>query len=680
MALEFNGRDVPPRALTLSFASLLIPVVGALQFPEQLGEYGALLWLSALLPAFMLAYYRAWRGIATALAAGMATLSLTQALALWVGLRIPDLLLGVVIAYVVIALGIGWLAESLHKDKAEVEDMAFTDLLTRLPNRRHARLFLENEFAAAERGRQLSLVIFDLDHFKRFNDSYGHPIGDLALETFGGILARTTRRMDLSARFGGEEFVSILTSTDTEGALIFADRIRAVMAETKIPGGGPLTVSGGIATYHPSMRSPDELIAAADHALYQAKDEGRNRVRLFGTALLDSAIPSPDAAEGLIEALGAEPEDYPRSGTDIGKTKPPLALLPHQITGFGAHRRVLLIEDDHQVRALVRNYLEREGFDVDEAVDVPTGIAHLPSEYDVVVTDLRLPGVPGTELIRASKSRWPLTQILVITGLHDAKVAAEALSAGADRYLFKPFGMPELRRQLVEALARRDRAVGDRSADRDLSDDAAARATAVRQAIIDGTTSLVRAVELLDPFCANHSARVGRLAARLADELDPDQSELDRESLRLGCRLHDVGKVAVPDRVLNKEGELAGGERDVVERHPAVGRSILRPLIDDDLALSVVGWHHERWDGRGYPDGLSGLAIPLAARIVAVCDALDAMISPRAHRDAHSWDDALASVREDAGSAFDPAVVEALDRCADDLERIARTPLDESDA
>ena len=131
MGIDFSDRTVPPRALALSLAALTVPVIGAFQFPEQLGDYSALLWLTTLLPAFILAYYRAWRGIATALAVGMATLSLTQAAVLLVGRQVPDMLLGVVIAYVAISLCIGWLAESLHQERAVVEDMAFTDHLTR---------------------------------------------------------------------------------------------------------------------------------------------------------------------------------------------------------------------------------------------------------------------------------------------------------------------------------------------------------------------------------------------------------------------------------------------------------------------------------------------------------------------------------------------------------------------
>ncbi len=284
MSIDFSDRTVPPRALALSLAALTVPVIGALQFQEQLGDYSVLLWLTALLPAFILAYYCAWRGIATALAVGMATLSMTQAAVLLVGRQVPDMLIGVVIAYVAISLCIGWLAESLHQELAVVEDRAFTDQLTRLPNRRHGRVFLENAFAVAERGQGLALLRFDLDNFKKFNDRLGHPAGDAALREFGGILERATRRMDLSARFGGEEFVSVLTSTDTTGAMIFGDRIRAALSEAELNDGYELTVSAGGATFDSGMSAPDELPGAAGRALYQA----RNCVRLFGHEHVES--------------------------------------------------------------------------------------------------------------------------------------------------------------------------------------------------------------------------------------------------------------------------------------------------------------------------------------------------------------------------------------------------------
>jgi putative two-component system response regulator len=658
LALQRTARRVPPRALALSVAALLVPMAGGLLFTDSLGQYGPLLWLVALVPAFLLAYYRGWRGVATALASGMAALSLTQVVANWMGLGVPDLLLGIVVAYVTIALGIGWLAENLLRERDQVEDMAFTDILTHLPNRRHARAFLENEFAAAERGRMLSVALFDLDDFKAFNDKHGHQAGDEALRNFADILTRTTRRMNLSARFGGEEFLSVLAGSDAEGAMVFADRVRTAMYARKLHGES-ISVSGGVALFHPTMRSPDELLAAADHALYQAKRDGRNCVRLFGHAPLERGAPIGPPAE---PPPAVEDLEYPRAAEDVGRTRPPSSLMPHQVTAFGAGRRVLLVEDEQQVRLLIASYLNREGFAVAEAGNVGDGVRNLGEEFDVVVTDIRLPGASGNELVAAVKSRWPATQVIVITGLQDAQVAAEALNAGADRYLFKPFGMPELRAHLSDALGRRDRLLAERTEKRLLTNEARARAEQAREAVLKGARALVRAVEVRDPYTRGHSDRVARFAVIVAEAMNGEQRRFELDSIKLACELHDVGKIGIPDAILNKEGPLSPEEFQHVRKHPRTGRRILEPLLDDETVLSVVSWHHERWDGSGYPDGLAGESIPLPARLVGVADALDAMTSDRAYRRALGWEETLQQMRELAGKQFDPGMVDCVHR------------------
>ena len=137
-----SHKGVPARALFISLAALSVPAGAALLVPDMLGAQGALLWLLALVPAFLLAYYRGWRGAAVALASGMATLSVTQVIALLLGLTVPEGLFAVVVAYIIITLGVGWMAEILLRDKELMEGMAFEDGLTKLPNRRHARVFL----------------------------------------------------------------------------------------------------------------------------------------------------------------------------------------------------------------------------------------------------------------------------------------------------------------------------------------------------------------------------------------------------------------------------------------------------------------------------------------------------------------------------------------------------------
>ncbi|MDT8368067.1 MAG: diguanylate cyclase [Longimicrobiales bacterium] len=647
--LQTSERRVPARAAVLSLGALAIPILGATIFPEALGDYAALLWLTALIPAFLFAYYRGWQGAATALALGMATLSTTEAVSTWLGSPVPDLLLGIVIAYVAITMGIGWLAEILHRDRDEVEELAFTDALTRLPNRRHAEVFLENEFAAAARGRPLSVVLFDLDRFKAFNDSLGHEAGDAALEAFADVLIQTTRRMNLSARFGGEEFISILAGTDLKGATIFAERVRSGLAALRLGSGG-LTVSAGVAAYDGTHFDPKELIASADRALYEAKRDGRDRVRAAGVA-------TSEGADAWIEDE-AEEEDAA------------VRLAPHHVAPLGEGRSALVVEEDAQLRGLLVTYLEASGFSVAEASDGDEAIRALAREFDLVVIELRLKRVHGHEIIRAVKSRHPTTQVFVITALQDAHIAADALHAGANRYLFKPFAMPELQAHLVDALKHRDHLLAQEERRRELTPEGIERANAAHDAILGGTRALVRAVEVRDPYTAGASTRVAAYAEILADALDPDAMLLPREMLRIGCEVHDVGKIGVPDGVLNKAGALDPVELAEMRKHPEIGRSILEPIIDDPIVLAVTSWHHERWDGTGYPDGLRAEAIPLAARVVAVADALNALTRPRAWRAARSWEEAMKIICDASATAFDPDVVTAVVELQDALKEI----------
>lgn len=656
---------IPVRTLLFSLGALSIPVLGALAIPDTLGEYGALLWLLALIPAFLLAYYRGWKGAATALAFGMATLSVTQVVALTLRLTIPDILVGVVIVYVAGALGIGWLAELLHQQRQAAQALAYTDNLTHLPNRRRAQIVLENEFAAAMRGRPLSVVLFDLDNFKEYNDHYGHAAGDEALKVFGRVLLKTTRQMNLSGRFGGEEFLSVLAESSAEGAMVFAERVRASLRAAGL-GEGPLTVSAGVAGYHPGLKIPDELLAGADHALYRAKREGRDCVRLFGNTAVG---PEEGTVTGRRPAA-LDSEGYPRTAADLGKSRSPITLLPHHITQFGSGRRLLLICDDDRLRALVATYLNREGFEVTEVPDMNEASHELEEEYDIAVIDFHASTGSASDLIRSIKSRWPATQVLALAGASDARVGAEAHGAGADRHLFQPFTMPELRAHLVDALGRRDRLSTTAEGDPDFSGDEKGRAEIGRDKVIQGVRYLVEGAEAKDPFKIGRSTYVAAYAVELARALDSAGEHLDHDSLHLGAEVHDIGMIAVSGDILNKPGALTDSEWERIREHSTTGHDLLAAVLNDPTALAIVQWHHERWDGSGYPDGLAGTAIPLGARIVAVADTLEALTSKRAFREAWDWSKAVEEILGVGGSQFDPDIVEAFEKVVPSLKTI----------
>lgn len=434
---DHTYRQVPLRALVLSLAALSVPVAWALLFPDfARDEVGMLVWLTALVPAFLFTYYRGWKGASLALAAGMAVLSSTHAVLVAADLSTPDwnLLLVVVLVYIALSFGIGVLAELLHRERRAAEEMALSDPLTGLANRRHAHIFLEANFAAAERGSSLSVVIFDVDHFKDFNDTYGHAAGDQVLKDLAGILQEQTRAMNLTARWGGEEFLSILSSSDAEGASVFAERIRSTLAEGSSRW-GTVTVSAGIAEHAPGMESPELLLAAADRALYRAKEEGRNRVRVAernGSKKAPST-PPPTADAGPSGDEEATPAP-PRSRED---------------------ETILVVEDDDDTRRALCRTLEFHGYTV---LDAPSGEAALEVVHrrrqppDLVLTDIIMPGMSGFTLVDRLQGVEPGVRVLYMSGYSHDDVSWEGVPGSKADFLKKPMSVEELGTRVRELL------------------------------------------------------------------------------------------------------------------------------------------------------------------------------------------------------------------------------------
>lgn len=440
------SRHPPLRALLISLAAFAIPIAGAVWIPTVWEDYEALLWLVALVPAFLLAYYRGWRGAATSLAGGMAILSITYAFTQATGNPIPALLLPIIVAYIGISLATGWLAERLHKDAgtALTSSSGLTDPATGLPNRAHGELHLEIEFSAAQRGRPLAVVLLDLDNLKGYNARHGAIAGDEVLRLLGEVLKHTTRRMNMTARLGDDEFLCILGGCDDDGAMVFVNRFQSALHA--LAGERPLpSISGGVASYGPSMRSHQDLLAAAESALLQAKKEGRGRIRVHGRAI---NLP-----------LASGPAETP--GTEVAAQTPAAELSPKSLMpqGRGRGRKALIVAEEPPVRALLARFLTDHGFTVAQVSNVVDGVQCLTIEYDLLLTDISLTEGFGAELVRAAKLRWPSIQVLGIVQHHEGDLLIETLNAGVDRYLVAPLDLPRVRQHITELLARRDRLV-----------------------------------------------------------------------------------------------------------------------------------------------------------------------------------------------------------------------------
>ncbi len=443
---------LPLKVLLFSVGALAVPVVASVWVPELMGQdVGVLVWMAALLPAFLLAFYKGWRGTSVALAAGMTALSLTQVLLLLLDAGEPDwsLLLGVVTVFVAVSLGLGYFAELLHKERGRAVEQSLTDALTGLPNRRHAEVFLQAAFASAERSRPCTVVLFDLDRFKRVNDVHGHSAGDVTLFIFGRLLKRCTRRMDLSARYGGEEFIAVLADSDLSVAMGFARRVRKAIAEVPFPW-GEVTVSAGVAVYQPGMGTPDLLVAAADQALYRAKREGRDRVALAQVHADTRPDPSrrrssPEPASTLFGEVAGDP--------GAGASEVEGALTAKE---DGPKAIVLLVDDEEAVVMAVSKLLRALGHRVLETTDPERVITLLEDEnhgVDLLMVDVVMPRMNGLSLVTRISELGVELPVLYMSGYVHGEVTWPGVPGSWTDFIEKPMSLEELRAKLEPFLA-----------------------------------------------------------------------------------------------------------------------------------------------------------------------------------------------------------------------------------
>ena len=322
--------------------------------------------------------------------------------------------------------------------------------------------------------------------------------------------------------------------------------------------------------------------------------------------------------------------------------------------------------------------------DVDEADGARAAEASITVRLpDVIVLDVAMPGVDGITLCRNLKADARTRGIPVVLLTGDAVTATVGEAAGADALVRKPFS-PLALLEAIESLAVRRYSLPtvqqpERSGEeqlllyaqdfRRLLELERGQRALLQQAYRETAVALARALETKDGHTPAHCERVRRYATELTAAAGP---ELLRETgLEYGFILHDVGKIGIPDTVLSKPGRLSASERRLLETHPVLGEQMIeQAALLHGPGAQVVRSHHERWDGNGYPDGLAGEAIPLSARIFAIADSLDAITSERPHRRARTWDDAIAEITANAGSQFDPALVDLVREREEPLRRV----------
>jgi response regulator RpfG family c-di-GMP phosphodiesterase len=337
--------------------------------------------------------------------------------------------------------------------------------------------------------------------------------------------------------------------------------------------------------------------------------------------------------------------------------------------------RILLVDDEPALRELLRATFEDAHVQVDEAASALEAEARIKKRRpDVVVLDLRMPGMSGAELCTRLKGaeRTKGIPIVLLTGADDEE-ARNAKRCGAEALVRKPFSPLDLL-AIVDGLAGGGGSPAPRPkrvehADeevllyardlRHLLEIERGQRSLLQESYLETVTALAIALESKDSRTHSHSYRVERYAVELLSAIEPKRLA-DDPAIRYGFLLHDVGKIGIPDGILQKPGPLTPAERRRMQTHTVLGEQMLGGVAFlQGEGLRIVRSHHERWDGKGYPDGVAGADVPLGARVFAVADALDAMTSHRPYRRALRWNAARDEILAQAGKQFDPDVVDA---------------------
>ncbi len=274
----------------------------------------------------------------------------------------------------------------------------------------------------------------------------------------------------------------------------------------------------------------------------------------------------------------------------------------------------------------------------------------------VVVTDLSMPGLGGVWLVHEIRRRWPQTAVIVVTVGTDDDALAQCMGAGVQHYFLKPVHVDEFHHALQSTWYSQLICRENQRQKRHLEWIVHKQTHKLQHTFFSAITSLVRTLEARDPYSSGHSLRVRKYAMRLAQYIGLD--EHSKKRLSLAAKLHDIGKVGLAEGILNKPTKLTEGEFDLVKEHPVIGERILRPIIRNRVVLSAIRSHHERFDGGGYPDNLSGEKIPFLARMITIADSYDALTSSRAYRSAIKQEDALTILQDGQGSQFDPHLIQ----------------------
>ena len=497
------------------------------------------------------------------------------------------------------------------------DEELYLDALTGAYNRR----YYENRIRKV-RGHA-GVAMIDLDDFKLYNDTCGHNAGDLVLNTVVGIIRGCICKTDILIRYGGDEFLLILQDVDEEIFSKKLKQIRDMVCEAEVPGYARLRLTVSIGGVLADNETIESAVARADGLMYQAK----NRKNMIVTE---------------------------KSGIDSAEAK---------------ERQQILIVDDSQINCeilaeiLKDEYRILEAANGEECIDLlkqyGTGIA-------LLLLDINMPVMDGFEVLALMNRKHWIEDIpvIMISSEDSASYVRRAYEMGASDYISRPFDVQVVHQRVsntIKLYAKQRRLIS-------LVTDQIWEKEKNNQMMI---SILSQIVEFRNSESGSHVLHINIITGMLLERLmqKTDQYHLqwsDQFLITTASAIHDIGKIGIDEKILNKPGKLTKEEFEIMKTHTLIGASMLKSIEmyqNEKLlqvAYQICRWHHERYDGKGYPDGLKGEEIPISAQVVAIADVYDALVGKRVYKKAFSHETAIHMILNGECGAFNPLLLECL--------------------
>lgn len=497
------------------------------------------------------------------------------------------------------------------------DEELYLDALTGAYNRR----YYENRIRKV-RGHA-GVAMIDLDDFKLYNDTCGHNAGDLVLNTVVGRIRGCICKTDILIRYGGDEFLLILQDVDEEIFSKKLKQIRDMVCEAEVPGYARLRLTVSIGGVLADNETIESAVARADGLMYQAK----NRKNMIVTE---------------------------KSGIDSAEAK---------------ERQQILIVDDSQINCEILAEILKDEYRILEAANGEECI-NLLKQYGtgiaLLLLDINMPVMDGFEVLTLMNRKHWIEDIpvIIISSENSASYVRRAYEMGASDYISRPFDVQVVHQRVsntIKLYAKQRRLIS-------LVTDQIREKEKNNQMMI---SILSQIVEFRNSESGSHVLHINIITGMLLERLmqKTDQYHLqwsDQFLITTASALHDIGKIGIDEKILNKPGKLTKEEFEIMKTHTLIGASMLKSIEmyqNEKLlqvAYQICRWHHERYDGKGYPDGLKGEEIPISAQVVAIADVYDALVGKRVYKKAFSHETAIHMILNGECGAFNPLLLECL--------------------